>query len=181
MECKIHDCEEVAVERTATPDSPYHYVNSGLPNVYLSGVKYRVCEECKKQEADIPALKQLLESIARALVEKHSKLIGPEIRFLRKRLQKKQMEFAGLLSLTPQRLSTLENSPKPEMEEVREKFLRTVYPIFSEDAKLRQNLDDRDGYERWMASISQSDEGERIVATWNRRHWRVSTEPTMAA
>jgi hypothetical protein len=56
----VHDCEEIAIEYSATPDAPYHYVNSGLPNVYLSGVKYRVCEACKKQEADLPALKQLL-------------------------------------------------------------------------------------------------------------------------
>lgn len=181
MDCTIHDCDEAAVQRFATTEAPYHYVNSGLPNVFLSGVKYRVCEDCKKQEADIPALKQLLESIARALVEKHSKLNGPEIKFLRKRLQKKQAEFANLLSVTPQRLSTLENSPKPEMDEVREKFLRTIYPILSEDTKLRQALDDRDEFERWMASISESDEGESIHATWHRRQWKVSTEPSMVA
>lgn len=181
MNCTIHDCEETAIERFATPDALYHYVNSGLPNVYLSGVKYRVCQECRQQEADIPALKQLLESIARALVEKHTKLNGPEIRFLRKRLQKKQAQFAELLSLSPQRLSTIENSPKPEMDEVRDKFLRTIYPILSEDTKLRQALDDRDQFERWMASISESEHGERVVATWKNRQWKVSTEPTIAA
>jgi DNA-binding transcriptional regulator YiaG len=181
MDCTIHDCNEAAIERFATTDAPYHYVNSGLPNVYLYGVNYRICEECKKQEADIPALKQLLESIARALIEKHSKLNGPEIKFLRKRLQKKQSEFAILLSLSPQRLSTLENNPKPEMEDVRDKFLRTVYPILSEDVKLRRALGDRDEFERWMASISESDEGESIRATWHRRQWKVSTEPSVAA
>ena len=100
--CVLHDCEESAIERLATLNAQYHYVNSGLSNVYLAGVKYRVCRECNKQEADIPALKQLLESIARALVEKRSKLNGPEIKFLRKRLQKKQTDFASFLSLTPQ-------------------------------------------------------------------------------
>jgi DNA-binding transcriptional regulator YiaG len=172
MNCTEHDCEESGVVRLATPDDGYHYVNSGLQNVYLSGVKYRVCENCQKQEADIPALKQLLESIARALVEKHSKLIGPEIRFLRKRLQKKQTQFAELLSLTPQRLCTIEKSLKPEMDEVREKFLRTIYPILSEDTKLKRALDDRDEFERWMASISKSDKGEIIVATWHNHKWK---------
>lgn len=180
MNCIDHDCEETAVERLATPDNLYHYVNSGLQNVYLSGVKYRVCEACHKQEADIPAPRQLLESIARALVEKHSKLIGPEIRFLRKRLQKPQAQFAMLLSLTPQRLSTIENSNEPEMEAVREKFLRTAYPILAEDDKLKLALDDRAEFERWMASISESDKGETIIATWNRRQWKVSTEPKAA-
>ncbi len=181
MNCTAHDCDEHAVEHYATPDALYHYVNSGLSNVYLSGVKYRVCLECNQQEADIPSLKQLLESIARAIIEKHSKINGPEIRFLRKRLQRKQTQFAELLSLTPERLSTIENSPKPEMDAVREKFLRTIYPILSEDAKLRHTLDDRDEFERWMASISEGDQGERILATWNKRQWKVSTEPAIAA
>jgi DNA-binding transcriptional regulator YiaG len=176
-----HDCEDVAVEKLASPESPYHYVNSGLSNVYLSGVKYRVCSVCNLQEADIPSLKLLLEAIARAIVEKQSRLIGPEVRFLRKRLQKKQTEFATLLDLTSQRLSTIENSPRAEMEELREKFLRVVYPILAEDAKLRQALEDRDEFERWMASVSQTERGECIVATWNKRHWRVSTTPAAAA
>lgn len=180
MNCTPHDCEAVAVEKFASPEAPYHYVNSGLPNVYLSGVKYRVCRECKMQEADIPALKQLLEAIARAIVEKRSRLIGPEIRFLRKRLQRKQTEFAELLDLTPQRLSTIENSLKPEIEDVREKFLRVAYPILSDDAKLKQTLD-RNEFERWMASIHEGEQGERIIATWNRRQWKVSTEPAKAA
>jgi putative transcriptional regulator len=181
MDCPIHDCDDSAIEHLATPDDKYHYVNSGLPNVYLTGIKYRVCKECHKQEADIPALRQLLEAIARTIVEKPSRLTGTEIRFLRKRLQKKQTEFAFLLSLSPERLSTIENTPKPEMDPVREKFLRTVYPILSEDAKLRRTLDDREEFERWMASITEGDQGEIILATWNRRHWKVSTEPALAA
>jgi len=180
MDCTTHACEETAIERLATANAPYHYVNSGLPNVYLTGVKYRVCAECQKQEADIPALRQLLESIARAIVGKPSKINGPEIKFLRKRLQRKQAQFATVLSLTPQRLSTLENNPEPEMDEVREKFLRTIYPILSEDAKLLETLEDRAEYERWMASISEAGEREIIVATWNKRKWKVSTEPIAA-
>jgi len=180
MNCTPHDCESLAVEKFASPESPYHYVNSGLSNVYLSGVKYRVCPTCNMQEADIPALKQLLEAVARAIVEKHSRLVGPEVRFLRKRLQKKQVEFAVLLDISSQRLSTIENSPKAEMEELREKFLRLVFPILAEDSKLKHALDDRDEFERWMASISENERGEIIVATWNKRHWSVSTTPAAA-
>ncbi len=179
-ECLIHECADKAVERLATPETPYHYVLSGLPNVYLSGVRCRVCEECNKQEADIPAQTELLQAIARAIVEKSSRLKGPEIRFLRKRLHKKQTEFATLLSLTPQHLCAIENDPNAQMEEVREKFLRTFYPILSGDARLKHALDRGDDFERWMASISEGASGERIIATWNKRQWKVSTEPLAA-
>lgn len=74
---------------------PYHFTECGLPGVWLSGIRYFECPSCGAQSAEIPAVSQLLALIARALVEKESKLTGAEIRFLRKRLGKKAVE-AGL-------------------------------------------------------------------------------------
>ena len=64
VEEHIHELEE----RKATSESPYQFVGSGLPNVYLVGIKYSVCKSCKEQAADIPAIKQLMGVIARAIV-----------------------------------------------------------------------------------------------------------------
>src|SRR5437773_345905 len=100
-----HDCEDRAEKRVATPDAPYHYVGSGLPNVYLVGVTYYVCPECGSQAAEIPGMKNLFEALGRTIVSKSSGLTGPEFRFLRKRLRKKAIEFAPMVSLTPEYLS----------------------------------------------------------------------------
>ena len=91
----IHDLEECK----ATPESPYHFVGSGLPNVYLVGIKSSLCKSCKEQAADIPAIKQLMTVIARAIIENEAHLTGPEVRFLRKRLGKKSADFAQLVGV----------------------------------------------------------------------------------
>lgn len=169
-----HDCEASAVERIATFEKPYHFVNSGLPNVYLAGVRYRRCKSCGTQEADIPAPRQLMEAIARAVIQKDSRLTGHEVRFLRKRLQKKQTEFAALIRLTPERLSTIENSTIPAMEEVREKLLRLIFPMLAEDKTLKDEIENR--LVEWTASMDGRGHNERILATWQKRKWRVVTE-----
>src|SRR5579864_5833860 len=100
-----HDCEEHSEEFTSTAEKPYHYVGSGLGNVYLVGVKYWICSVCEKQSAIIPQLNQLLASIARTIVEKSSPLRGEQVRFLRKRLAKRSKEFSALVGVTPERYS----------------------------------------------------------------------------
>ena len=48
--------------------------------------------------------------IARAIVETEVRLTGPEIRFLRKRLGKKAVEFAQIVGVTPEQVSRWENN-----------------------------------------------------------------------
>src|SRR5579872_5437797 len=90
-------------EYLATIKKPFHFVDSGLPNVYLVGIRYFVYED-GRTSAEIPAISQLMRLIARDLVEKPQALTGCEIRFLRKRLGKKQMDFAKELGLRPETL-----------------------------------------------------------------------------
>ena len=132
-----HDCGGRAHERTATPASPYHFVDSGLSNVYLAGIKYRLCRECGKQSADIPAVGQLLKAIGRLLVESRTILTGDELRFLRKRLGKKAAEFAQVLSVTPEHYSRLETGKLP-ISEVADKMVRAYYTVESADPKLQK-------------------------------------------
>jgi hypothetical protein len=58
------------------------------------GIRYFVCE-CGEIVAEIPVIRQLLSLIARDLVEKPKALAPEEIRFLRKRLGQKQVDFAN--------------------------------------------------------------------------------------
>jgi DNA-binding transcriptional regulator YiaG len=164
-----HDCEE------STPEKPYHYVGSGLGNVYLVGVKYWLCSVCGKQAAEIPQMEQLLKSIARTLVEKQSPLIGEQVRFLRKRLGVQSKKFAAWLGITPEGYCALEAKSTP-LAEGRDKLVRMVYSVFSRDSKLKKAMTRAKQVEEWLLAIHGRGQSERIVGTWlgkRSQKWRV--------
>jgi DNA-binding transcriptional regulator YiaG len=122
------------IEHFATEDSPFHFTDSGLGNVYLVGIKYFTCE-CGKITAEIPALKQLMCLIAKDLVFCPNYLDGDEVRFLRKRMGAKSTEMAKHLRVDTATYSRFENShqsPSPQID----LLVRMVYCIFSGDAEL---------------------------------------------
>lgn len=127
------------VERFATYEEPFHFVDSGLPNVYLIGIKYFVCEKCGEIVAEIPAIKQLMTVIARDLVESNSSLTSDEARFLRKRLGKKASDFAKELGITPDHLSRLEND-RLTIPESLDKLIRLVYAVSADDPQLLRSV-----------------------------------------
>ncbi|MFY9561336.1 MAG: hypothetical protein WAQ52_13970 [Terriglobales bacterium] len=173
-----HDCEQLAVHQKSTAAKPYHYVGSGLTNVYLVGVKYWVCSVCGKQAAEIPSLNQLLASIARAVVEKKSPLVGEQVRYLRKRLSKRSKDFAALIGVTPERYSAMEASNLP-LAEGRDKLVRFIYRALSRDRKLKEALTNEQKIEQWLIALHGGGDSESIVGTWlSNRKWRVHTAPS---
>ncbi len=181
MSTHMHDCVASATEHIATPERPYHYVGSGLGNVYLVGVKYWICEQCDQQAAEIPALKHLLAAIGRTIVEKQSPLTGAEVRYLRKRLKLRQIDFAMVIGLTPQRLCTLETSDTRTIAPGRDKYIRLLYRDISGDMKLKNAFSDGDQIKKWLTSIRGRGGNERITATWLENHkWRVEAVPIAA-
>ncbi|HEV8202316.1 MAG TPA: helix-turn-helix domain-containing protein [Candidatus Polarisedimenticolia bacterium] len=97
------------MEVVSTAAAPYHYLRSGLPNVFLLGVKRRHCQECAVETVAIPRLGQLHEVIARVLLEKPAGLTGAELRFLRKHVGLSAVDFSGQLQKDPSTLSRIEN------------------------------------------------------------------------
>ena len=165
VENHIHDLEE----RRATSNSPYRFVGSGLPNVYLIGIKYKVCKVCEAQAADIPAIKQLMQVIARAVVESETPLTGPEIRFLRKRLGKKASEFGRLIGVTETQVSRWENEHNPP-ERSADKLIRVFYSMLSGDRKLREKMN-RD-IEEWLSTASEDGGIPNIRAKLRNNEWK---------
>lgn len=175
-----HGCEERSQKRSATAEAPYHFVGSGLPNVYLVGVDYYVCADCSKQAAEIPAIKQLFEALGRTIVSKQSPLTGTEVRFLRKRLARKAVEFSRMVSLTPEYLSALENSPDP-VDPGRDKLVRVIYRALSDDKKLKDVFQKHQDFQKWITSINNKGRGEKITASrLKNNQWKVETEPIAA-
>ena len=111
-----------------------------------------MCIECGKQAAEIPALEQLMSVIATAVVMKPALLSGEEVRFLRKRLGRKAVEFAELINKTPEHFSKLENDQVPLPEET-DKLIRLTYGLLSGDKQLFVAV--AANAEAWLRSIRE--------------------------
>ena len=135
---QTHDCIDRRTEKLATADRPFHFLDSGLSNVYLVGIRYFVCE-CGSIVAEVPAIKQLMRLLARDLIESPKPLSGEEVRFLRKRLGKKATDFAQNLGLEPETLSRMENG-KQAISEQSDKLIRLLYAISCDDRELLERV-----------------------------------------
>lgn len=122
---------EQRTEHLATIEQPFHFVDSGLPNVYLAGIRYFTYPD-GRIAADIPAVKQLMRLIARDLIQQQEPLTGDEIRFLRKRLGQRQNELAQAIGIQPETLSRCENGHQ-DLGESTDKFIRYYYALSALD------------------------------------------------
>lgn len=177
-----HDCRMYMQERKATQEAPYHFADSGLPNVFLAGIKYFVCEVCSCiVKVEIPAIDDLMNALARAVVLKRSPLTGKEVQFLRKRVGIKQRDFADIISASPEQLSRWENDHN-ELSGTMDKFIRLAYTFISKDSKLKSLVTKvREEFQKWSTSIHGNGKGERILAEYNTKHqWMAEAEPIAA-
>lgn len=167
-----HDCRSSFQERLASAKTPYHFVDSGLPHVYLAGIKYRVCRACKKQAADIPAVKSLLTVIARAIVESDAPLTGPEIRFIRKRLGLPSAEFARLIGVSLEQVSRWENDwNRPEKSA--DKLIRMAYCHLSGDRELKSKFEK--DIAAWLSGWGRKVQLSEIRAKLRKNEWEAES------
>jgi transcriptional regulator with XRE-family HTH domain len=135
----IHECTVASrQEFLATEEKPYHFLESGLPNIYLVGIRYFQCE-CGEKYVEIPAIKQLMSLIARHTVMKEQSLTGTEIKFLRKRLGQKAAAFSSGIKLQPETLSRVENE-KQSVGPKTDFYIRIYYAFTSKDPVLLDAL-----------------------------------------
>jgi len=120
----------------------YHYLESGLPNVYLQGITVYECPVCDEVMPEIPSLRKLHLAIAMELVGKPDALSGTELRYLRKEMGVQAKTFAKMLGYTPQHLSRIENGHEGISEQA-DKLTRSLFLMRRiEEASLRNQLDE---------------------------------------
>ncbi|MBI5886545.1 MAG: hypothetical protein HZB85_08200 [Deltaproteobacteria bacterium] len=90
----------------------YHYTESGLSNVVLTGVTIRVCS-CGEKMPVIPSIEGLHRAIAMGIVKSKTPLTGEGIRFVRKEMQLKAVDLARLLSVNKVSISRWESGKEP--------------------------------------------------------------------
>lgn len=155
------------IEKLATREEPFHFLDSGLSYVYLVGIKYYVHVDGKIL-AEIPAVKELMQLIARDLFSKKGSLTGEEIRFLRKRLGKKQAEFASAIGVEPETFSRYEND-KLAVSEASDKLIRLVYLLLSGDQNLAEAKSE---LEELLRTWHVSSQPKKIVKRVDNNAWK---------
>lgn len=102
----------------------YHYVESGLPNVWLSN-GFVVKETAYGESVAITDVKGLHDLIGKSIAEKPAALTGAEFRFLRKELGLSQERLADIVGLTSQAVAIWEKTDK--IPTVNDRYLRGLY------------------------------------------------------
>jgi putative zinc finger/helix-turn-helix YgiT family protein len=102
---KCPSCGAPDVVRTS---ESYKYEESGLPNVTLIGIEVRRCESCGERAPVIPRITELHRVLSLALISKHARFTGAEIRFLRKYLGHSGEKFAAIMGVDRATLSRWE-------------------------------------------------------------------------
>lgn len=90
----------------------YPYVESGLENVYLSGIVAYECS-CGEEVLELPSVANLHAIIAQKLLAKPSQLRGDELRFIRKFVGLKATDLAKMLEVDPATISNWERERNP--------------------------------------------------------------------
>ena len=109
----------------------YHYVECGLPNVWLlSG--YEIVESPYGEGVSIQDLDGLHRCIARSLCDKPKRLTGAEFRFLRCELDFSQTMMGELLGIDARQIRNVERGEKPVKEPynrlIRHMYMATIDP-----------------------------------------------------
>lgn len=103
----------------------HQFTESGLSNVILDDVEIVKCVSCGNEDPIIPYMNQLMRNIAVALVSKPCRLVGEEIRYLRKYIGKSAAAFARILDVDAATLSKWEHG-KQDIGAANDRLIRLI-------------------------------------------------------
>ncbi len=109
-------CEKCGKKMRRTVEKQYPYLEGGLSKVVLNGIVAFVCE-CGEKVVALPNVELLHALIAERLLAKPGPLRGEEVRFLRKSMSIKSVDFAKMLRVHPTTLSKWESGDQAISQE----------------------------------------------------------------
>lgn len=112
-------------EKATVARGDYHYKESGLKNVVLSGIELIRCGKCGNEDPVIARMNDVHRALALAVVSQPFRLQGEDVRYLRKFLGMTQDQFAELLHVHKSNLSKWENN-EDKIGEQSDRLIRTV-------------------------------------------------------
>jgi putative zinc finger/helix-turn-helix YgiT family protein len=119
---QVQRCTECGEETVSTREDRTY---SKLPGVLLCGVEVLRCPKCGESEVVIPKPNQLGDLLAKHLIDKRDRLVGPEVRFLRAHLGLSGVDLARRMGISPETVSRWENG-KDMMGPVADRLLRLL-------------------------------------------------------
>jgi YgiT-type zinc finger domain-containing protein len=117
----------------------YEFKESGLRDVVLLDIKLVKCGKCGNVDPILFQVDDVMNLIAVAILQKPYRLLGEELRFLRKHVDLPQEEFAKLLHVDKTTLSKWENNEDP-IGIQSDLWARTV--VMSRDKRLEKRAAD---------------------------------------
>lgn len=168
------NCYECNERMEIIKDQPYHYDTCGLDNVVIYGVPQYKCPNCGEFYVSILKLKQLHQLIGMNLCCQEEKLSGNEIRYLRKELRLKGLDFASILSVAPSTLSRYEND-KESPSESTDKLIRLAY-IHMVD--IREDVADMVDWRQMLRTIARRPANPKKEIKINPGEWIDKLMPT---
>lgn len=105
-----------------------NYKYKSLPGVTLVGVRVDRCSACGESEVEIPRIDDLNRTVAFAVISKHGRLNGAEIRFLRKSLGWSGADLARHMGAEPDTVSRWENN-KQKIGRHTDRLLRLMVAV----------------------------------------------------
>ena len=121
-------CPECGKSLRARKGQTYRYLESGLGNVTLTGIRVFHCAKCGLDFPEIPNIRGLHRSVASLLARKPAPLTGAEFRFLRKEIELKATDLARDLGITNVTISRWETGARP-INPVADRLLRLLYSL----------------------------------------------------
>lgn len=118
-------CPTCSSEMTCN-NGTLHYLESGIDNVYLSGIEICKCTSCEEEIVSIPVVPELHNLIGLVLIKKKTLLSGKEIRFLRKNMGLTATRLAQHIGVDNATISRWENRSQP-IGKSHDRLLRLVY------------------------------------------------------
>ena len=118
----VEKCEQCGKKMHRMIKDRYQYLESGLSNVVLDHIPVYECD-CGEQVVGLPNVERLHTLIFERLLTKAGRLRGEEIRFLRKWMGVKSVDFAKMVKVHPTTLSKWEGDDLAISEE-RDNLLR---------------------------------------------------------
>jgi len=117
----------------------YHYLESGLDSLWISGIEIYRCA-CGESGA-IPQPLKIHRAIAECLLQKETPLSGKEIRFLRKHMAMKAIDFAKLVGVDNATVSRWENE-KDKPSDIADRAIRLFCAVRLGYKGAKQLIDD---------------------------------------
>ena len=167
---KVEKCEQCGKRMHRTIQNRYRYLESGLSNVVLDRIAVYVCE-CGEQVVGLPNVERLHELIFEKILTKPSPLRGEELRFLRKSMGVKSVDFAKMLKVHPTTLSKWESGDQTINEE-HDKLIRFAV-VLTVNSRVKQQVAEahRQVADRYLDLLGQIGlEGLFVHLFEGRRH-----------